>query len=233
MRDLALVPGTLCDARLFDAAAALLPEWRRWDIDMSRHDRVEDAAVAALERCTERFLCVGFSMGGFVALEMLRRAPSRIAGLVLVAGNAHPDRPENAVARRADAALARAIGMESFVAGKAAEWGIAGLPAVLRVVADMAAAAGPDVLARQGEMNIFRPDLRAVVREAQVPVLVMAGGRDPLCPPERYAAAASGPAGTLVTLAGAGHYLPLEEPAAVAAAIRRFAAAVAPAEVAA
>lgn len=224
IRNALLIPGTLCDGGVFDEVVDRLPDWRFAVVDLTGQASVEDAAAAAFARAPDRFVAVGFSLGGFVALEMLARAPDRVAAVVLVAANAHPDHPENAVRRRADVALSRDIGMAAFVDARADAWGIAARPAVRRRVAAMAAWLGPEVHARQAEMNITRPDLRAVAAAAPVPVLVVAGADDPLCPADRYAAAAAGPLATLVTLPGAGHYLPLEAPDVVAEAIARMGA---------
>ena len=91
----------------------------------------------------------------------------------------------------------------------------------------MAEAVGADGLARQAEMNINRPDLRATAANAKVPLLVVAGDEDRLCPPERYAAAAKGIAASRETVPNSGHFLPLEAPSAVrplmASFVRRLA----------
>ena len=214
-----LIPGTLCDARVFDAVVARLPGRQVQVATLGEHERVEAAATAILAETTPRFVVAGFSLGGFVALEMLQREPTRIAGVVLIAGNAHPDAPANASKRRADVAASREQGMHAYVRAAASAWGIADRTDVIERVAAMACAAGPDAHARHAEMNIARPDLREVARGATVPIVVLAGDDDRLCPPERYAEAASGATGRLVRIAGAGHYLPLEAPAEVAAAI--------------
>ena len=141
---------------------------------------------------------------------------------MLIAGNAHPDAPDNAVRRRLEVERSQNAGMEHYVTTSAGGWGIADRPAVMARVVAMACTAGPDAHARQAEMNIARPDLREVARNAAVPVIVLAGETDSLCPGDRYSAAASGRTGELIDVAGAGHYLPLEAPEAVAAAIARL-----------
>ena len=222
VRDLVLIPGTLCDARVFDEMVVRLPGWRAQVHELGKHARVEEVADAILAAAPARFVAAGFSLGGFVALDLLRRAPERVAGVVLIAGNAHPDASENASSRRLDVARSRAEGMKRFITVSAPHWGIADRPSVLERVVAMANAAGSEAHARQAEMNIARPDLREVARQATVPVIVLAGETDRLCAGERYSAAASGPTGELIHVAGAGHYLPLEAPEAVAAAFSRL-----------
>jgi pimeloyl-ACP methyl ester carboxylesterase len=212
--DAIFVPGTLCDARIFADLRARLPDVRGKVADLAAHESVEAAAVSALADAPARFVAVGFSLGGFVALEMLRVAPERLRGVVLIAGNAHPDAPENAATRTAEVERARDVGMATFVT----EW----YPndASRQLIIAMAAALGHDAHARHAAMNIARPDLRDVAHGSAVPLLVIAGERDPLCSRERYEIAAAGPMAQLRVISGAGHYLPIEAPDAVAAAIR-------------
>lgn len=214
-----LVPGTLCDARVFGPLCARLPGVATQVVELGLHAKVEDLAKEALAATPTRFLGIGFSLGGFVVLEMLRRAPARLAGVVLIAGNAHPDAPDAASIRRSQVAEAREKGMMAFVAERWPLWSHDGDAAACKLVGDMANAAGHEAHARQAEMNIARPDLRAVARTSPVPLLVLAGENDRVCPRERYVAAASGPSATLTIIQRAGHFLPLEAPEAVADAI--------------
>lgn len=219
---LVLVPGTLCDESLFDDVVAELPDREVQVTGLAEHRRVVDAARAVLDKAPAFFVCAGFSLGGFVALEMLRRAPDRVLGVALVAGNAHPDMPENADRRRSDVMLSRQIGMTDFVRRRAPDWGVDGDLAIVGRITAMAVACGQDAHERHAEMNITRPDLREVARTSRRPIVVLAGCRDRLCPRTRYEAAAAGPNGSLRLINDAGHYLPLESPRQVAAALRQM-----------
>lgn len=214
--DAILVPGTLCDARIFADLLERLPDVRGQVAELAEHGSVEAAARSALAGAPARFVAIGFSLGGFVALEMLRLAPERLRGVILMAGNAHPDAPENAAARIAEVSRARDMGMAQFVAERFPN------DAYGALIAAMAADLGHDAHARHAAMNIARPDLRDVAYRSAVPILVIAGDRDPFCPRERYEIAAAGPLAQLQVISGAGHYLPLEAPGAVAAAIRSW-----------
>lgn len=86
----------------------------------------------------------------------------------------------------------------------------------------MAESEGDEVHMRQAEMNIHRPDLRAVVNASNRPILAMAGMDDRVCSRDRYLALQDGPSTTLKLINGAGHFLPLEAPAACAVAIEIF-----------
>lgn len=208
------VPGTLCDARIFADLRERLPDVHGKVLDLAAHESVEAAAVSALADAPARFVAIGFSLGGFVTLAMLRLAPERLRGVVLIAGNAHPDAPENAATRLADVERARDVGMAAFVAERFPN------DASRHLIAAMAGALGHDAHARHAAMNITRPDLRDTAHCSAVPLLVIAGERDPFCPRERYEIAAAGPMAQLRVIPGAGHYLPIDAPDAVAAAIR-------------
>ncbi|QIN77292.1 alpha/beta fold hydrolase [Rubrobacter marinus] len=92
---LVLIPGLLCDERLWHhqseglAALAdpiLVP-------GVTGHDSVRGMAGAVLEEVPERFALAGLSMGGYVALEVVRQAPERVVGLALLDTSARPDTP--------------------------------------------------------------------------------------------------------------------------------------------
>lgn len=215
--ELVWLPGTLCDERVFGDLPLHLDLPSR-HVRTSDFDRVESAAEAILGASGDRLVPIGFSLGGFVALELLRRAPERTAGVILMSGNAHPDAPANASVRREEVAFARGSGMASHIernwprlvaADSQSDLGLRDL------LVSMAEAVGIDGFARQAEMNIARPDFRASVGNVPVPLLVLVGSEDNLCPHERYAAAAQGACARLKTVAGAGHFLPLEAPGEV------------------
>ena len=218
------LPGTLCDERVFGDLPDILGEPAH-HVTMSDFSNVGDAAAATSDTVSQRFVAIGFSLGGFVALELLRRAPERVAGVVLISGNAHPDTPANADARREEIRFARENGMPALI-GRS--WPrLVGLSSradagLLQVLIDMAESVGLEGLSHQAEMNISRPDLRATAADAAVPLLLVAGGEDRLCPLERYAAAASGATASLEVVPDAGHFLSLEAPHALATIVMPF-----------
>lgn len=222
--ELVWLPGTLCDERVFGTLPSILDQ-PAFHFRTSDYSRVGAAAAAVLDAAPPIFVPIGFSLGGFVALELLRRAPERLAGVILVSGNAHPDIAGNAAARREEVTYARERGMSALIdrswprlVGRESR-GDANLRQLLIAMAEHV---GVDGLARQAEMNIARPDLRATAVEAEVPLLVIAGEEDQLCPPERYAVAAEGKAASLKVIASSGHFVTLEAPAVMAALVASF-----------
>ncbi len=221
---LVCIGGTLCDERLF--APMLERLGRAADVWLpNMHDRIDAAATALLDSVPGPFVALGFSLGGFVAIEALRQCPDRVRGLVLVSGNAFPDDPTNAIARRADVAAGRELGLHNWMISRTALLcanQLAHSVTMMTILAEMAAGQGDDVHARQAELNIHRPDLRAVVSAANVPMLAIAGSSDRLCPAERYLELAHSANMRLVIIGGAGHFLPLEKPDRCADFIRTY-----------
>src|SRR5690606_34368158 len=135
-----------------------------------------------------RFALVGLSMGGYVALEILRQAPSRVAKLALLDTTARPDLPEQTENRRRLVEVARG--------GRFAE-----IPDVLypklvapareqdaalgAIVRTMAEETGADAFARQQAAISTRPDSRPSLATIRCPTLVLVGAEDALTPPDR------------------------------------------------
>lgn len=218
------VPGTLCDEAVF---GPMLQHLAVEPIHARPIDRpnVEQAAADVLALAPGRFIAVGFSLGGFVVLELLRRAPERLTGAVLIASNPFPLKEGSEAGRRADVRLARQGGLgavidrfwPSYVAARHGE-----RQDIERTVRDMAERVGVDRFEAQNELAISRPDSRATVRDTQVPLLVLCGEEDRSGPPGGCEALAGSPSARLVTLPDVGHFVPLEAPDAAAAAMSEW-----------
>src|SRR5262245_38011404 len=103
-----LVPGLLCSARLYAEQIPAL--WRFGPVSIADHRRdstMDAIAERILAAAPATFALVGLSMGGYIALTILRRAPQRVARLALLDTNARPDTPEQSERRRALIALAQ------------------------------------------------------------------------------------------------------------------------------
>ncbi|MBA2510439.1 MAG: alpha/beta hydrolase, partial [Rubrobacteraceae bacterium] len=100
---LVLVPGLLCDERLWRHQAEGLADLASFIhvLDVTGQDSVEGMARGVLETAPERFALAGLSMGGYVALEVMRRAPDRVEALALLDTSARPDTPGQTEARLA------------------------------------------------------------------------------------------------------------------------------------
>ena len=224
------VPGLLCTAALWAAQIDALQD--QADIivaDISRHDSLAALAADVLAEAPDRFALAGLSMGGYVALEMMRRAPERVSRLALLDTNARADDPAATERRRAAMDKARGGDFDGvledlipllFHPDAVAE---GTLGATFR---DMGRAVGPDAFGRQMTAIMGRPDSRPDLPAITVPTLVLCGRQDALSPPDWHREMADAIDGAeLVVLEGCGHMAPMEKPQETTAALRRWLAA--------
>jgi pimeloyl-ACP methyl ester carboxylesterase len=214
---LVMMPGTLCDARVFGAmlrcAAPGLDGRAVVHADMTGLGTARALAKRILWENPGEFVPVGFSLGAIVALEMALIEPARIPAMVLIAANGR-DVPE------ADHAARRALAAQdpATLVGEAL-WDRSVAPArrddaALRaLVCAMAASLPSDTLALQTEVALTRSDKRPRLPAMAMPALVLGGLEDRIAPPELQREIAAGlPRSTLALAPGAGHFLPLECP---------------------
>lgn len=222
---LVMLPGMLGDASVWDGVAGLvadvvIPAPARIDLDESIGDMAESVLAAA----PDRFFVCGHSLGGIVALEMLRRDAGRVRGAVLANSSARPGSPAQQAAWSRWRQRAGAGEFEAVAAELARSTLPPGRRHDVRLVEQnehMARAVGPDGFARQLAAQITRPDSRGTLRGIDVPVVVVSSEEDEVCPPDLQRELADCfPAAESVNVPGAGHMLPLEQPAALAAIVR-------------
>lgn len=226
---LVLVPGLSCDRRVWQAQVAGLADIA----DISIGDTLKDDSIAAmatrvLDAAPERFAIAGFSMGGYVAMEIWRRAPERVTRLALVDTNARADSEEQAALRRAAVATARSRGFEHVLRGSLRQLVAPDCPeALFEEVVQMALRVGFGTYMDQQAAIIDRADSLETLGTVSVPAMVMVGAADALTPrrlaeemvqamPPAFSGAA------YEVIANAGHMAPMEQPNAVNAAFRRW-----------
>jgi pimeloyl-ACP methyl ester carboxylesterase len=176
-------------------------------------------AQRILANAPPRFALAGLSMGGYIALEITRQAPERVAKLALLDTGARAESPEQTEARKPVIALARQ--------GRFAEVPDIHFPVFVhrdrrgdetlrRLVHAMAEETGPQAFLRQQQAIISRTDARPGLAAISCPTLVVVGDADELTPPALAQEIAAGIRGSrLVTIAGCGHLSTLEQPDAV------------------
>lgn len=223
MTPLVLIPGMMCDARMWGGIAAglgvpvihCLP---------TEADCMAALAKALLHEAPPRFALAGLSMGGILAMEVLRQAPDRVERLALLDTNPRAEAPEVQARREPQIARARAGGLARVMRDEMKPNYLAagpGQPAVLDLCMDMALSLGPEVFARQSRALRDRPDQQATLAAFTGPALVLMGAEDRLCPLDRHQLMHKlMPQSRLVILPGAGHLPPLERPQETAAALR-------------
>lgn len=225
MHPLVLLPGLLCDGELWEHQIRHLGDVADIRVGaLAGADRVEGLAADVLAWAPPVFCLAGHSMGGYVALEIMRRAPERVSKLMLLATNAHADPPEAKERRqRAMAFVARgrfddvvALMTPTLVDPVHLTDG-----AVLRAIRDMASRVGPDAYLRQQEAIMARPDSRPDLMAVGCPTVVLCGRRDQLSGVDVHAGmAAAIPGARLAVIEDCGHMAPIEQPQAVTALMR-------------
>jgi pimeloyl-ACP methyl ester carboxylesterase len=220
---LVLLPGTLCDERVFSPLIERLTG-RDCDVRLTvGHRSTPEMATALLADLPPLFALGGFSLGGIVALEMIAQAPERVAALALVDTTPRPDPEPNRTARREAVARARRAGIATHVAAELWPVSVADHECASRAHRDliiaMATALGLETFDDQSEMAINRADSRPRLASIAVPTLVLCGAKDQLCTPDIHRdMAAAIPGARLAVIEDAGHFALIERPDAVAAA---------------
>jgi pimeloyl-ACP methyl ester carboxylesterase len=224
---LLLIPGLICDGRVFAATtaafpqASALPAW-------GAMDSLPAMAQRLLAAAPPRFALLGHSMGARVALEAYAQAPERITRLALISTGTHPVAAGEAEKRHALRDLGRAKGMAALVdqwlPPMIAEQNRAALYGPLHT---MAVEQGLAAYEAQIAALLARPALEALLPRIACPVLSCTGAQDAWSPPaqaEAIAAAcrAAHLGATLEIIPDAGHFLPVERPAAFNAAIAQW-----------
>jgi pimeloyl-ACP methyl ester carboxylesterase len=219
-----LVPGLNCSARLYAEQVPAL--WRFGPVqvaDHTRDDSMDAIAARILTQAPPRFALAGLSMGGYIALTIVRQAPARVCKLALLDTSARPETPEQSERRKPQIALAQG--------GRFAEVPELQFPvfvhrnrqhdeALKRRVRVMAEETGAEAFLRQQKAIMTRPDMRPLLASIACPTLVLVGDGDELTPPQLSEEIAAGIAGSrLVAVADCGHLSTMERPDAVNGAL--------------
>ncbi|WP_207537220.1 alpha/beta fold hydrolase [Sabulicella rubraurantiaca] len=225
---LLLLPGLLCDSRLWrDCLGAVKGIAAPVVADLTQDETMTGMArrALALVEGAERFAVAGLSMGGYVALEVMRQAGPRVAALALLDTSARPD-TEEAKRKRVDLIALSQRGQFRGVTPRL-------LPQLVHPsrldtplaeeVKEMAARVGAEAFLRQQRAIMGREDSRPLLPHIAVPALVGVGEADVLTPPElAEEMAAAIPGAVLRRFAGCGHLPTLEDPEASGAALREW-----------
>jgi pimeloyl-ACP methyl ester carboxylesterase len=218
------VPGLMCSPRLYAEQIPVL--WQFGPVTIADHRRDESMEAIAgrvLAAAPSHFALIGLSMGGYIAAEMLRQAPDRVAKLAFLDTSARADLPERLEGRRALIAMAEQ--------GRYAEVAEQHFPqfvhqnrrsdaALKRLVMQMAEETGSAAYVRQQKAIMARRDWRGLLAEIRCPTVVIVGDGDELTPPKLSEEIATGIADArLVMVPDCGHLTTIERPEAVNAAL--------------
>lgn len=222
---LLLLPGLMCDARLWWGLLPLLSACRPLVLMPLPvvADTVTDMAQAALAQAPQRFALAGMGLGGVVALEMLRQAPGRVHRIALMGADPLPEMPTAAAEREVLIATARAGRLDEVLAREYPPDVFAPGSTRLEVqgiIRSMGNTLGREAYMRQARALQRRPDQQRTLRSANLPGLVLSGAHDAVVPLRRQQFTADMlPRARFVRVEGAGHFLPLEAPGALARAL--------------
>jgi len=218
-----LLPGMMCDGRLFAPQLAVLGNRAVQIAPMTDFDTVGDLASEVLAHAPPRFALAGLSMGGIVGMEVLRQAPDRVERLALLDTNPLAEQPAVQAGRGPQIERALAGGLDSVMRDEMKPNYLAPgdrYQQILDLCMEMAMGLGPDVFARQSIALRDRSDQQAAIAAFQGPALVLMGLHDRLCPRERHDLMHSlMPQSRLEIIPDAGHLPTLENPQATNAAL--------------
>lgn len=224
---LVFLPGFMCDARLFAPQIAALGHAHVVTVaPISGFDRIEDVAADLLPKLPQKFALVGHSLGGNVALEMIRRAPERVSRLVLMGTQAMAETPQSSASYEPLLIGAKTGRYQDVLRGFMKPEYLAtgpGRVAVLNQFLTMATDLGPEIFQQQIRLLQRRSDQQSILRRLRCPVLVIGGGEDHLVPVKRHQFMADLiPYAQLSIVEQAGHLPSLERPESVTEALRNW-----------
>ena len=226
MTPLVLLPGMMCDARLWGPQLGALGRRTVIHAAISEADRIEDLARQVLVDAPPHFALAGLSMGGIVAMEIVRQAPERVDRLALLDTNPRPELPAVRAARAPQIAKVLAGGLREVLRDEMKPNYLAdgpGKQAILDLCMEMALDLGPEVFERQSRALAARHDQKETLRAYRGPALVLMGEGDRLCPRDRHDLMhALMPQSRLVIVPASGHLPTLEQPKTTTAALLRW-----------
>ena len=222
---LVLVPGLNCTSELYASQLETLSDVALMNVaDHTQHSSMSEIATAVLARAPQKFALVGLSMGGYIAMEIIRQAPERVTHLALLDTSTRADRPEQAKQRQGLTDLAQEKGMQAV--------SDVILPHLMHpdhltdarltgIVHRMALETGVDAFVRQQTAIIGRPDNRPFMAEVTCPTLIVVGADDQITPLKLAQEMVDGIAGSrLEVIPKCGHLPALEQPEALNACLR-------------
>ena len=217
-----LIPGLQSDHRSWQFQVAYLEgAGHRVIVPSGHHGATSIAEMAAIiaPQIPVPSHIVAWSMGGYIALQLLKDVPERFASLAMVATSAQPENTARTRERERAIALAEA---EGIAAGHRANLTIschdfdALAPALVADLSQMAQAIGLDAFKTQQRAIIARPDGRPTLKAYRGPLLIVVGSEDRVTPLEfSREMHALVPGSRLEIVPDAGHCAPFEKPETV------------------
>ena len=225
-QNLLLIPGMMCDARLWQHQANALSQ-RVIHADTTVGDNFSDMASAALNAAPDRFAVAGLSMGGILAFEIWRQAPERVTHMALLDTNPHAEASERQSGRLREIEKALAGGLKQLAVESLKPLYLAEAhrddQQLLDTILQMALDLGPEIFRNQSLALRARIDSVPTLATIDCPTLVMCGREDTLCPVAHHELMAERiPQARLRIVERCGHLPSLEQPTIVTDEIRQL-----------
>jgi len=227
MTPLILLPGMMCDARLFGPQInALSGRVPLITVPLGGQNTIAALAEEVLSIAPPKFALAGLSMGGIVAMEILRLAPDRVRGLALMDTNPLAELDEVKERRKVQIASVEAGHLERVMREEMKPNYLVESPSrgsILDICMTMALELGPDAFINQSQALRDRTDQTETLRAFELPALILCGQKDTLCPVSRHQLMHDlMPNSTLKIIEEAGHLPSLEQPQETTAALTRW-----------
>ena len=230
MIPLVLLPGMMCDERMFASQIRAFADERLVQVaDISQADSMSAIANQVLSQAPDVFALAGLSMGGIVAMEILRQAPHRVERLALLDTNPKAEELEVQINRNRqilcveNGELNELMHSEMFPHYLAESLPEIQTQNILSLCAEMAMNLGAEAFICQSRALQNRLDQQEVLSQYQRPSLVLMGDQDTLCPLDRHQLMNTLLVdSTLVVIEKAGHLTTLEQPEAVNLALKNW-----------
>ncbi len=175
-----------------------------------------------LEEAPPRFSLFGFSMGGYIAREIVRIAPERVSKLVLIATSSRGDNELQAY-RKSQIANTE-LGAFGGVSRKSIRQSLAPSreqdSALVERIHQMSTSLGSRAFRRQASLRRDADTDR--LTEIRCPTLIVAGSRDRIRSLEEARELHNGIAQSTLVVLEAGHMIPLEAPDELASVVLNF-----------
>ena len=185
-----MVPGMMCDERIFSPQIEALSQNLEVTIaDISNFSSVRELASDVLKKAPKKFSLLGHSMGGIVAMEIYSQAPNRIEKLILMDTNPKAELDEVKLKREPQIREVNNGKLLEVMRDEMKPNYLAeseNKRSVLNVCMDMALTLGPDVFINQSRALQSRLDQQNTIQSIKIPVLILCGSEDKLCPVERH-----------------------------------------------